>query len=355
MLTSLPPELYLTILSYLDFEDAETLLYIIPDLRTYTLHYLHTAYPFQANIAVLLSRFEPLTPSLPPSHLETLATALLDQIRLIVEAQPKFNHRASFTEHLDILQSLILHRLLSPRRPQPPGYELRYAELCLAIREHYLHSNHLRSLHDFKYRRRSTRVPTAPFLPRFYIDQWRTNCRQAVTDLSVISYIHSVLFPVPFTPTSNSGAEISAMLARQTDRLTFARFYGRLFHVSSVYHESHLEGTMDECIREALVSGDVEALLIMYEAAGRDPDVDALCGVVRSAGEQLYEHLRSLPPAAATEAAGVQQQSGFEGDEGVYDVPEWLRPERYQINEDVVTRLRLLVWLRKRGKKWKWN
>lgn len=109
---------------------------------------------------------------------------------------------------------------------------------------------------------------------------------------------------------------------------------------------------MDECIREALVSGDVEALLIMYEAAGRDPDADALCSIVTSAGEQLYEHLRSLPPAAAT----ARIQSGFEEEEGeVYDVPEWLRPERYQISEDVMTRLRLLVWLRKRGKEWKWR
>ncbi|RUS34659.1 hypothetical protein BC938DRAFT_479322 [Jimgerdemannia flammicorona] len=362
MLTSLPPELFLVVLSYLDFHDAETLLYVSTLLRTHTLHHLHSVFPFEASVTSLLSSFDTLPP--PDRHnpalLTALASQLLDQIRVAVEAQPKWNHRACFIDHLDTLQHLVLRRLTHPRYPQP-GLERRYAELCLQVRQLYLHSPALRLLHDPKYRRRSTRLPSAPFLPREYIDRWRRNCQESALDFPVISLadLQSGRFRFPLPPIFSQPAPgfplaslptYDAILQRRSRRLAFARFYGALFHVSSIYLESHLDGTMEECVREALVSGDVESLLEMYTAAGRDIDVDVLCAMVTNAGEQLYTYLNDLPSGAQ------QQEGGADGEANqlsVYEMPEWLRPERYQVRDEVVLRLRVLAWLRKMG--WEWD
>lgn len=146
-------------------------------------------------------------------------------------------------------------------------------------------------------------------------------------------------------------------------RLHFARFFGKLFKVTSLYLESNLDGTFQECVREALVSGDVESLIVMRSASGRQEDVESMCMMVSTAAEQLWAYLNSMgdlmmaDPTSEQQArlvhppVGIQDDDnnnddidGDDDDEALSSPPDWLMPQRYTIHDD--TRLRLKVCIR---------
>lgn len=131
------------------------------------------------------------------------------------------------------------------------------------------------------------------------------------------------------------------LLQEREKRLRFARFFGHLFAVSSIYLEAHQNGTLDECIREALVAGDVESLYILATAAQRDVDTDELVMMVIQAGEQLWATLEM--------AAELEEQfnpdlveSRRVANAGRVDLaPDWLLPTRYQVDDNTIFRLKV--------------
>ncbi|KAF1802180.1 hypothetical protein V8B55DRAFT_1477768 [Mucor lusitanicus] len=339
MIDTLPNEVFWLVLNHLDYQDMEQLQLISPLSKT-ALHYTQQHYPFHYKINSLLRLFEAITPSERQSKDTKLefSQQILQQICKQVEILPKMDHRAKFTELLDIVQQFIVARILSPDLKS--GIEHDYANLCLEIRSQYLHTPSIRVLHDPKYRRRSTKHPLAPFLPRDYTSIWRHHCA------------------TPHTPIHTR----------------FALFFGSLFDVTSLYLESNLDGSFEECAREALVTGNVEDLLIMCVAADRPVDVDRMCMMVTHAGEQLRHYLETMDTWVTTEPTPQQElrmqqnqqllQNESHATAAVAamppssyspsssDPPEWLIPDRYKVQPDTILRLRLMDNLYKKG--WHW-
>lgn len=137
------------------------------------------------------------------------------------------------------------------------------------------------------------------------------------------------------------------MLQARETRLRFAQFFGSLFEVTSLYLESNLDGTFEECAREALVSGDVESLLVMCAAADRPVDVQGMCMMVTHAGEQLFSYLdtmeewMTIDPTPQQRARMARHQEEDWQSETITPPPDWLMPNRYKVEPD--TRLRLTV------------
>lgn len=170
----------------------------------------------------------------------------------------------------------------------------------------------------------------APFLPRDYTYVWRQHCNQQGIDQAI--------------------------------KTRFANFFGGLFDVTSLYLESNLDGSFEECVREALVTGNVQDLLIMCVAADRPVDVEGMIMMVTHAGEQLRHYLdtmdtwmtndptpqqelrmrrnREHAEAAAAAAANNVTNNGDE-EEQDSSPPEWLIPDRYKVEKDTVLRLKV--------------
>ncbi|KAI8644257.1 hypothetical protein BD408DRAFT_413574 [Parasitella parasitica] len=330
MISLLPNEVFWLVLDHLEYKDLENL-QAISLLSKGTLLYIQQHFRFQYKINSLLRLFEAITPSerqLKDTKLK-FSQQILQQICAQVQVLPKIDHRAKFTELLDILQQFIVARILS--EDSKAGIEHDYANLCLEIRSSYLHTPSIRVLHDPKYRRRSTKHPLAPFLPRDYTHVWRRHCATPHT------HIHT----------------------------RFALFFGSLFDVTSLYLESSLDGSFEECVREALVTGNVQDLLVMCVAADRPVDVDRMCMMVTHAGEQLRHYLETMDTWITTEPTPqqelrMQQNEEYEFVENVRqedsrslnEPPGWLIPDRYKVHPDTVLRLKLMDNLYKKG--WHW-
>lgn len=320
MIQLLPNELLWTVLNNLEYQDLENLLQIKAIAAT-VLHYIQQHYKFHYKVTSLLRLFETI-PSSARQTKETkleFATQILQLICKNVESLPdKFEHRAKFSELLEVVQQFILARILT--EDLKAGLEHDYANLCLEIRSTYLHSPAIRSLHDKKYRRRSTKHPLAPFLPRDYTFVWRRHCNQP---------------------------------SNRTVHTRFALFFGSLFDVTSLYLESNLDGSFEECVREALVTGNVEDLLMMCVAADRPIDVEGMCMMVTHAGEQLRHYLDTMDRWVTTDPTPqqelrimqLQQQQAapvlFEGSDEIHSPPEWLIPDRYKVEPDTILRLKV--------------
>ncbi|KAL1934776.1 hypothetical protein VTP01DRAFT_6958 [Rhizomucor pusillus] len=347
MLQELPTELLCAVLTQLEYDDLDTLLQIV-SIEPIVRHHVLRRYRFHYQVSSLLRLFESFTPSERERQESEgdLANQLLQLICYSVEKQPKFEHRSKFTELLDIMQYLVVRRILSPELR--PGLEKDYASLCLKIRHIYLHTPSIRVLHDPKYRRRSTKYPLAPFLPRDYTWVWRSQCASALEVLR------------------SSTLDRKPRLIRDRDiRLRFAYFFGSLFKLTSLYLESNLDGTFEECVREALVSGDVESLFVMCKAASKPVEVFEMCMVVTHAGEQLWNYLDTMEDWLATDPTPEQrarlERSNNEATAGARDgqdqytdasPPEWLMPERYRVHQDTKLRLQLMKNLYQMG--WRW-
>jgi hypothetical protein len=146
MLQFIPTEVLWSILNHLEYQDLDVLLQIDP-LALAVRHHVQAHYPFHYKITSLLRLFESLTPT-ERQHQETKALSLqiLQLICEQVETSPKFEHRLKFTELLDIVQQLVVQRVLSTNLKS--GLEHDYANLCLQVREFYLHTPSIRALHD---------------------------------------------------------------------------------------------------------------------------------------------------------------------------------------------------------------
>ncbi|CDS13884.1 hypothetical protein LRAMOSA06058 [Lichtheimia ramosa] len=356
MLTKLPTELLHIVLGHLRFRDLETLLNI-GGIAHVVRHCLVRRFRFQYQASSLLRQFEGM-PSDTRKDQETrhsLANQLLELICQSVEKCARQDQRAKFTELLSSLEKWVVRRVLSGELPT--GMELDYADLCLDIRYMYLHRPAVRVLHDAKYRRRSTKYPLAPFLPREFTSIWRRQCSQGAQMLAKSNNVLSVN---------------NAPLCRaHATRLHFARFFGKLFKVTSLYLESNLDGTFQECVREALVSGDVESLIVMRSASGRQEDVESMCMMVSTAAEQLWAYLNSMgdlmmaDPTSEQQArlvhppVGIQDDDnnnddidGDDDDEALSSPPDWLMPQRYTIHDDTRLRLKIMDELCQKG--WCW-
>jgi hypothetical protein len=127
-----------------------------------------------------------------------------------------------------------------------------------------------------------------------------------------------------------------------------------LFDITSLYIESNLDGTFEECVRESLVSGNAEGLLLLCTASDRPVDVDMMCMSVSHAGEQLWNYLDTMNdwmethPTPEQLARQEQQQrigDGVEldqhGDPAPVSPPEWLMPDRYRVQPDTKFRLKV--------------
>jgi hypothetical protein len=141
MLTTLPPELLYLILGFLDFYDALSLLSTHRSLQPTIQTFLRSNFAFHEAVYQRLLDFERRADD--NDHLDAIANALLQLICEIVQPLPNYDHRAVFTEKLDIMQNLVVHRVL-----RIPNMEDDYARLCLKIRHIYLHAPSIRILHD---------------------------------------------------------------------------------------------------------------------------------------------------------------------------------------------------------------
>ncbi|KAI8375523.1 hypothetical protein BD560DRAFT_71475 [Blakeslea trispora] len=329
MLDLLPNELLWNVFSHLSYQDLDRLSEIKP-ISTTTIYFIQQHYNFHYKTNTLLGLYEAITPTERHSK-ETkheFANKILQSICTQVVELPKFEHRNKFTELLDIVQQFVIDRILAD--DLKAGLEHDYANLCLEVRSLYLHTPSIRVLHDPKYRRRSTKHPLAPFLPRDYTYVWRQHCAEPMKD--------------------------------RTKHTRFALFFGSLFDLTSLYLESNLDGSFEECVREALVSGNAEDLLIMCIAAYRPVDVEGMRMMVTHAGEQLRHYLETLDNRVTTDPTPQQeyrmqqqqqQQPLFEGDDMQHTgPPEWLIPDRYRVAEDTVLRLKLMDHLYRKG--WRW-
>ncbi|KAG2222941.1 hypothetical protein INT45_012919 [Circinella minor] len=362
MLQKLPTELLCVVMKYLTFDDLDEL-YKIQILEPIVRHHLLRHYRFHYQVSSLLRLFESSlkrkrekkqsslryndsnNDNDTNDRREDIANQLLELICHAVEKYPKYEHRTKFSDLLGILESTVIKRILTHNNNNiPQEAEDDYALLCLDIRYKYLHSPSIRVLHDPKYRRRSTKYPLAPFLPREYTWVWRRQCANAADFLHANSK-KRILTTKTRVMLSNEDKN------RRKERLRFARFFGQLFKVTSLYLESNLDGTFEECVREALVTGDVESLLVMCEAAERPVDVMSMCMMVNMAAEQLWTYLETFDDWLATDPTPeqrarmaqneqAQQQQQLNGQEEL-PPPEWLLPDRYKITDD--TKLRLTV------------
>lgn len=126
-----------------------------------------------------------------------------------------------------------------------------------------------------------------------------------------------------------------------------------------------MDGSFEECAREALVTGNVEDLLIMCVAADRPVDVDRMCMMVTHAGEQLRHYLETMDTWVTTEPTPQQElrmqqnqqllQNESHATAAVAamppssyspsssDPPEWLIPDRYKVQPDTILRLRVSI------------
>lgn len=147
MIELLPNEVFWLVLSHLEYKDLEEL-QAIKSLSKTTTHYIQQHYQFQYKINSLLRLFEAITPTERHSKDTKLkfSQQILQQICKQVEVLPKIDHRAKFTELLDIVQQFIVTRILS--EDLKAGIEHDYANLCLEIRSSYLHTPSIRVLHD---------------------------------------------------------------------------------------------------------------------------------------------------------------------------------------------------------------
>ncbi|ORX43492.1 hypothetical protein DM01DRAFT_361771 [Hesseltinella vesiculosa] len=340
MLDALPTELIWSVFSYLDYDDLDQLL-TIRCLETVVATYLFKHFHYQFKVADLLRWFEAL-----PSDQRQLNDArdyvaheVLDVLCRHVQLCAKFDQRNKFSELLDRLQHMVVTRILDPDLPD--GLEYDYGLLCLTIRYIYLHTADIRVLHDPKYRRRSTKHPLAPFLPRDYTWIWRMYCNYAkdwaTPTIPRWWWWQRQLNTMWQTPT------------RRRSCLRFTRFFGLLFEATSLYLESTLDGTFEECTREALVTGNAEALLLLCEAAQKPVDVESMCMSVSLAGEQLWFYLDTLddrmtqqPTAEQLARIQLQQQQQEQQDQvdAPMTPPEWLLPERYQVHTNTKLRLK---------------
>ncbi|KAI8139112.1 hypothetical protein BJV82DRAFT_628240 [Fennellomyces sp. T-0311] len=334
MLQRLPIELFCTVLRYLPYDDLEEL-HKIPLFEPVVRHHLLRHYRFHYQVSSLLRIFESMLPS-DEDQRGDIADQLLELICHVVEKCPNYEHRNKFTDLLTILENIVVKRVLAI--DLKPSGENDYAILCLDIRYKYLHQPSIRALHDPKYRRRSTKYPLAPFLPREYTWVWRRQCA------GVTRFLNSKRTPLSLNDKD------------RRQRLRFARFFGQLFKVTSLYLESNLDGTFEECVREALVAGDVESLLAMCATAERPVDVMHMCMSVNLQLEQLWSYIESLDDWIATDptpeqrariAQNEQQQQRQED-----FPPEWVLPDRYKITDDTKLRLTLMDNLYKQG--WRW-
>ncbi|KAI9318114.1 hypothetical protein BX666DRAFT_1589921 [Dichotomocladium elegans] len=351
LLTALPTELLCSIFSYLDFRDLETLIGIGP-IKTITHDYLieHSLFEYPATLLLLDFEALPANERCLQSTLEMTANAFFELLCSAVDPiTNRFERGMKFGEYLGTLEQWVARRILSVE-----SVETDYAALCLCIRHVYLERPALRMLHDPKYRRRSTKFPFAPFLPREYAYIWRQHCAEAV-EMKYPWYRWRCSATTgdyhqdsPLAPLlSPQHRFITAHLCR---RRRFARFFGSLFQVTSVYLESHLSGTFDEATREALVSGDVESMLIMCEAAGKaSMDPEELMMIVALAEERLLSYidlmgdLMSADPTPEQAARMNLASSGADGDTSHQQPPEWLMPSRYRIDTSNQLRLKVSV------------
>jgi hypothetical protein len=148
MLDVLPTELTWTILHYLEYTDIAELESIGSFMAVVT-PYLQTHYRFHYHVAHLLRFYESLTPDerqKPDGLRQDLAQQLLHVLCHHVQQCTKFEQRAKFTQLLNVLQHLVVQRVLSPVLPD--GLDKDYALLCLDIRHRYLHTASIRGLHD---------------------------------------------------------------------------------------------------------------------------------------------------------------------------------------------------------------
>jgi hypothetical protein len=143
MLTALPPELLYLILGFLDFEDIIPITTAYDQLKPLIDKYVHLHYAFHAAVYEHLVQFEQFTMHNESQMTMKIAARLLRIICNIVEGVPKYEHRTVFTEKLDILQNLVANRVL-----QVSGSADEYADLCLKMRQIYLHTPEIRILHD---------------------------------------------------------------------------------------------------------------------------------------------------------------------------------------------------------------
>lgn len=130
-------------------------------------------------------------------------------------------------------------------------------------------------------------------------------------------------------------------------------------------------------MREALVTGDVESLLVMCAAAGKPVDVEGMCMMVTLAGEQLWSYLDTMEDWLANDP-NPQQRARMQGFNAQHQEeplgqdpadnlnraqadaynrpssppPDWLLPSRYNVEPDTKLRLKLLDHLYKKG--WHW-
>ncbi|KAI9288006.1 hypothetical protein BC943DRAFT_317584 [Umbelopsis sp. AD052] len=328
MLTDLPAELLYSILDFLEFHDAVSLSFTHRSLQPAVRNFLRSNFAFHEAVYERMLDFERTA----TDNTDSIAYDLLQLICDIVEPMPNYEHRAIFSEKLDILQNLVVHRVL-----QIPNCEDHYARLCLRIRHIYLHAPSIRILHDPKYRRRSTKHPLAPFLPRDYTWIWRLHCEESRSLWGQNSV-------QPWYDTK--------LLEQRQKRLRFARFFGLLFAITSIYLEAHQHGTLDECIREALVAGDAESLYILATAAQREVDTEEMVMMVQQAGEQLWATLEmaaELEEHFHPDLVASRRQAG----EGRADVaPDWLLPTRYQVDDNTIFRLKMMRNLHEIG--WDW-
>lgn len=148
MIHVLPTELLWTVLNNLEYQDLDTLLKV-KRLESTILYYIQTHYKFHYKIASLLRLYEAITPTeRQQSETKTqVANKILQFICDLVESLPKFEHRAKFSELLEIVQQLTLQRILASDF-KSNGLEHDYAFLCLEIRNLYLHTPSIRVLHD---------------------------------------------------------------------------------------------------------------------------------------------------------------------------------------------------------------
>ncbi|ORZ10794.1 hypothetical protein BCR42DRAFT_422022, partial [Absidia repens] len=360
MLHELPTELLWTILNYLEYDDITTIL-SIGQMEAMVTPYLQQHYRFHYNVASLLRHYESW------SNIERqkqdvrrdIAQQLLHLLCHHVQQCSKFEQRAKFTQLLDILQNLVVQRVLCPSLDR--DLDRDYAALCLDIRHCYLHTASIRGLHDPKYRRRSTKHPLAPFLPRDYTWIWRQHCAMVnewisikvpMADMMGISWT-STLLPTLSLLSSSSSSLQQMFLQRRKVCFQFARFFGMLFDITSLYIESNLDGTFEECVRESLVSGNAEGLLLLCTASDRPVDVDMMCMSVSHAGEQLWNYLDTMNDWMEThptpeQVARQEQQAddgvehGPESDPASVSPPEWLMPDRYRVQTDTKFRLKMM-------------
>lgn len=122
--------------------------------------------------------------------------------------------------------------------------------------------------------------------------------------------------------------------------------------MTSLYLESNLDGSFEECVREALVTGNVEDLLIMCVAADRIVDVEGMCMMVTHAGEQLRHYLDTMDTWMTTDPTPQQElrmrrdneirnQPIIDNNDSSSPPPEWLIPDRYKVEKSTILRLKV--------------